>query len=136
MKFIKTVLIVCLVIFSTFTAFSYTLPGEMSISLKKEINCSASEVFVLINSFKNWPIWSPWQEKEPHIQLRISGKESGKGAIFEWKGRDGKGRMEILEAIADKSIQYTMELRFRTKFKGNFIFTPKEKRKNRSRLAA
>ena len=64
------------------------------------IRASAQKTFALVNDFRNFGRWSPWESLDPKMQRTISGPTSGPGAVYEWDGnrKAGAGRMEIVEA--------------------------------------
>lgn len=61
------------------------------------IPADVATVHALINSFHEWPAWSPWEDVDPALQRTYSGPESGAGAQYSWVGnrKAGKGSMTI-----------------------------------------
>ena len=57
-------------------------------------------VHALIEDFREWRRWSPWEEVDPDLRREYSGPDSGPGARYAWEGnrKAGKGDMEILDA--------------------------------------
>ena len=63
------------------------------------IKAPAEKVFPLVNDFRNWTAWSPWETIDPQLQRNYGGADNGKGATYGWQGKKaGIGRMEIIEA--------------------------------------
>jgi uncharacterized protein YndB with AHSA1/START domain len=64
------------------------------------INAPADRIFAVLNDFRQWGGWSPWEHKDPDMKRTYGGPERGKGATYGWEGDKnvGTGRMEILEA--------------------------------------
>ncbi len=87
-------------------------PDDFVIARSATIGAPASRVFSLINDFRAWSLWSPWEKLDPQMNRTHSGSSSGVGAVYEWDGNKkvGKGRMEIVEAEADSKI--ALDLRF------------------------
>lgn len=54
----------------------------------------------LINDFRKWRSWSPWEDLDPALQRDYSGSDSGVGAHYAWSGnrKAGRGRMEITQS--------------------------------------
>jgi hypothetical protein len=54
----------------------------------------------LIDDFKRWSDWSPWEKIDPALKRTHSGATSGRGAVYEWAGNKdvGSGRMEITDS--------------------------------------
>lgn len=53
-----------------------------------------------INDLRAWAHWSPYEAKDPDIQLEYGGAPRGVGAWSAWNGDNnvGEGRMEIVES--------------------------------------
>ena len=81
-------------------------PNTFRIERSIDINAPADKIFPLINDYKNWGSWSPYEQVDPAMQRTFSGAPSGKGSVYEWTGNKniGHGRMEILEATPASKI--------------------------------
>jgi carbon monoxide dehydrogenase subunit G len=107
--------------------YAATKPNTISYTRSARINAPPEKITPLINDFKTWPVWSPWEKKDPNLKRTFSGSASGVGAVYAWEGNKnvGSGRMEILESTP-KNIR--IKLDFITPFKANntadFTFTP------------
>lgn len=57
-------------------------------------------VHALVNDFREWPQWSPWEGLDPDLERTYTGPERGVGAHYEWDGnkKAGHGTMEIIES--------------------------------------
>lgn len=77
-----------------------TKPDTFRIERRAVINAPPEKVFALINDFHAWPLWSPWEKRDPNLKRQHSGAPAGKGAIYAWEGNRnvGKGQMEIIES--------------------------------------
>lgn len=64
------------------------------------IDAPPQVVYDEVADFRQWIIWSPWEQLDPHQQRTYSGAESGQGAAYAWSGnrKAGQGTMEITEA--------------------------------------
>ncbi|GAB4098462.1 SRPBCC family protein [Sinomonas halotolerans] len=64
-------------------------------------------VFPLVNSFREWAKWSPWEGMDASMERSYSGPEAGVGAVYSWKGnrKVGAGSMQILESEAPNSVR-------------------------------
>jgi carbon monoxide dehydrogenase subunit G len=107
--------------------YAATKPNTVSYTRSASINAPPEKITPLINDFRTWPVWSPWEKKDPNLKRTFSGSASGVGAVYAWEGNKnvGSGRMEILESTP-KNIR--IKLDFITPFKANntadFTFTP------------
>jgi hypothetical protein len=96
-----------------------TKPDTFRVQRTASIKAPAEKIFPLINDFRRWGGWSPWEYKDPAMKRTYSGAASGKGAVYAWDGNKnvGSGRMEILEASAPSKI--VIKLDFIKPFEGH-----------------
>jgi uncharacterized protein YndB with AHSA1/START domain len=96
-----------------------TKPSTLRVQRSVSIKASAETIYPLINDFRQWRSWSPYENKDPAMKRTYSGAERGKGAVYGWDGDKnvGSGRMEILEASAPQKI--VIKLDFFTPFEGH-----------------
>ena len=81
-------------------------PHTFTVRRATTIKATPAAIFPLINDFRAWPTWSPYEHKAPKMQRRLSGAEVGVGAIYEWTGDKnvGQGRMEIIDSTAPSTV--------------------------------
>lgn len=80
-------------------------PDMFRIERSATINAPPERIFPLIEDFRHWGSWSPYEKRDPAMTRTHSGAQSGKGAVYEWAGKKaGVGRMEILEAPAPSKV--------------------------------
>lgn len=107
---------------------AWNKPDSFRIERQITINAPPEQIFPLINDFRAWPRWSPWEHKDPALKRRYSGAATGQGAVYEWEGNKnvGKGRMEITESQPPSKI--VIDLHFISPFEANniaeFTLTP------------
>ena len=72
-------------------------PDVFRVQRVASIKAPPEKVFALINDFKRWDAWSPWEKKDPAMKRSFSAVTSGKGASYAWEGNKdvGQGSMEI-----------------------------------------
>ena len=92
-------------------AYAASRPDEFRIERRARINATPDKIFPLLNDFKRWSVWSPWEKLDPNLTRRYSGAENGQGAIYEWEGNKkvGKGRMEIRKVVPASSVVITLD---------------------------
>ena len=80
------------------------------------IDADPATVHALIDDFREWQSWSPWEGLDPDMERTFSGAESGVGAHYAWRGnkKAGAGSMEITRS-APEGID--IDLRFLKPFK-------------------
>ena len=126
-----TVLFVFVVAVAGLLAYASTRPPTFRIERSIRIGAPIVQVAELIDDFREWQKWSPWEQIDPTLRRKFSGAEAGVGAVYEWTGdgKAGAGRMEITEmrAGAERG-RITIKLDFLKPFKASntaeFVMTP------------
>ena len=74
-----------------------TRPSTFSVTRSAVIAAPPERPFALVNDFRAWPKWSPWEKKDPQMKRTIGGPPDGVGATYAWTGDKnvGEGRMTI-----------------------------------------
>lgn len=103
---IKQLLFVLVVIVAVLCLVASRKPNAFRVERSIVIKASAERVFALINDFRNFAVWSPWEKLDPNMSRSITGAATGKGAVYEWAGnmKAGAGRMEITESQPSSKI--------------------------------
>jgi uncharacterized protein YndB with AHSA1/START domain len=105
-------------------------PDEFSVRRSIDIAAPAETIFPLINDFRAWPRWSPWEKLDPALKRTLSGATAGEGSIYEWEGdrKVGAGRMEITESVPSSRVdlKLTFLRPFRADNRATFTITPVE----------
>ncbi len=108
--------------------FATTKPDTFSVQRSATIQAPPEKVFAVLNDFKRWPDWSPWEKLDPAMKRTLGGAPAGKGATYAWEGngKAGAGRMEIVESTPASKIG--IQLDFIKPFEGHnttvFALTP------------
>ncbi len=91
-----------------------TQPDTFRIERTITIDAPPERIFPLVNDFRGWALWSPWENRDPGMQRTHSGADSGVGAVYEWSGNGevGSGRMEIIQSVPDSRV--AIDLHFLT----------------------
>jgi hypothetical protein len=83
---LKRIALVFLLVIVAVLGYAATLPDTFQIERSATINAPSEKIFPLINDFRQWRAWSPWENLDPALQRTFSGPESGVGAVYEWAG--------------------------------------------------
>ena len=124
---IAIILAVFIVIVVALLGYAATKPDTIHYARSTRINAPPEKIAPLIDDFRKWPVWSPWEKRDPELKRTFSGNSSGAGSVYAWDGNRnvGSGRMEILESTL-RNIR--IKLDFLTPFKASntadFTFTP------------
>ena len=81
-----------------FFAIGLVLPDTAHVQRTVKIQAPASQVFALVNGFRQFDKWSPWAGLDPQMKVQFSGPLYGVGAHYEWQGNKavGGGTQEIV----------------------------------------
>ena len=92
--------------------FAATKPGVFKVERKTAIKAPPEKVFALINDFKAWGVWSPWETKDPAMKRSFGKLTAGKGATYAWEGNKavGQGTMEMTRSTP--SVRILIDLNF------------------------
>ena len=121
LKFIGIIVVVLLIAVAAVLLYAATKPDMLRVQRALYIKAPPEKIFALINDFRGWGAWSPYEKKDPAMKRTFSGAASGKGAVYEWDGDKnvGKGRMEIIDASPPGKI--VIKLDFISPFEGHNI---------------
>jgi uncharacterized protein YndB with AHSA1/START domain len=119
LKTIATIAVVLAIAVAIVLILAATKPNTFSVQRAAIVKAPPETIFPLINDFRKWGTWSPYEHKDPAMKRTFSGTASGKGAVYAWDGDKnvGTGRMEILEASAPSKI--VIKLDFYTPFEAH-----------------
>lgn len=108
---LKTIAIVIVVIIVGILIYAATKPDIFRVQRSASITAPAEKVFSLINDFKAWGAWSPWEKKDPAMKRTFGAVTSGKGARYAWEGNKevGQGSMEITESVPSSKIALKLD---------------------------
>ena len=86
-------------------------PGAFRITRSARLSAPAAELFAVVNDFRRWKAWSPWEGLDPALKRNYSGSSAGAGAIYSWAGNSqaGEGLMTILESQPNDFIRIRLE---------------------------
>ena len=108
---LKTIAIVVAVLIAGILIFATTKPDTFRVQRSADIKAPPAKVFTLINDFKAWGAWSPWEKKDPAMMRTFGAVTSGKGAQYAWDGDKnvGQGSMEITESTPPSKIALKLD---------------------------
>jgi uncharacterized protein YndB with AHSA1/START domain len=118
---LKIIAIVIVVLIAVALGLAATKPDTFRVQRVATIKAPPAKVFALLDDFRQWGQWSPWEKLDPDLKRTFSGPASGKGAAYEWVGNNkvGAGRMEITEPAPPSKL--VIKLDFIKPFEGHNI---------------
>ncbi len=126
---LTTLIVIAVLVILGVLGFAASKPGTFRVARQAVINAPPDKVLSLLQDFREWTKWSPWEKLDPNLNRTLSGATSGKGAIYQWSGNKkvGQGRMEILSVTPS---QVDIDLEFMAPWKARnktvFNLTPRD----------
>jgi carbon monoxide dehydrogenase subunit G len=108
----EIVVIAVVVVIAAVLIFAATRPDSFGVERSTSIGAAPDKIFPLINDFKSWSAWSPYEKKDPAMKRTYSGATSGKSAVYEWDGNSqvGKGRIEIIDTTPPSRVTIRLDM--------------------------
>jgi effector-binding domain-containing protein/ribosome-associated toxin RatA of RatAB toxin-antitoxin module len=118
MKILKYVFFLILITCIAGAIYIAVQPSSYSFERSKVIEAPKELVFDMVNTYKEWPNFSPWLEQDKKATLTYNSIEKGKNSSYTWNGEIlGEGKMTTVEAYEFDSI--TQKLEFIKPFESN-----------------
>jgi uncharacterized protein YndB with AHSA1/START domain len=116
---IKAFAVVLVLAVAGVLGFAATRPGFFTVERTASIQAAPEKVFPLIEDFRRWREWSPYENLDPNMKRTLAGAEKGVGAVYSWDGdrKAGAGRMEITDAPSP--VRVTIKLDFTRPFESS-----------------
>ncbi len=84
------------------------LPSKTQVERSSLIHATPSAVFMYLNDFRKFNLWSPWAKLDPNTQYTFSGPDQGVDAKMEWRSEHrnvGNGQQQIIVSQPDRRVQ-------------------------------
>ena len=101
--------------------------ADFSLSRSTRIQAEPARVHALLDDFREWKRWSPWEGLDPALKREFTGPDHGVGSTYHWSGnkKAGEGEMRITDSTPSSVV---VDLRFLKPFKATnvtaFTLTP------------
>jgi hypothetical protein len=128
LKTLAIIAVIVVVVIAGILIYAATKPDTFRVQRTASIKAPPDKIYALIADLKAWPVWSPYEKKDPAMKRSFGAVTAGKGATYAWEGNKdvGQGSMEILESSPQKIL---IKLDFLKPFEahnmGEFILVPK-----------
>ena len=108
---IRMLAVVAAITLAAILALAAFKPDEFRVQRSTTINAPAAKVFPLIDDFRRWTAWSPFEKMDPTMRRTYGATTAGKGATYAWEGdgKAGAGRMEIAESTAPSRVGIVLD---------------------------
>jgi uncharacterized protein YndB with AHSA1/START domain len=87
------------------------LPAKYGAQRSIVVSAPPEKIQALVDSPKQWVRWSPWNARDPNMNITFSGPERGTGAKWSWISKsEGNGAMEINAIVPMNKLKYTLTM--------------------------
>ncbi|MCY1019311.1 SRPBCC family protein [Pyxidicoccus sp. MSG2] len=108
---LKKLGIAAAILVAALVVYISTRPDRFYVERSVQLSAPADATFALINEFRQWQQWSPYEKLDPNLARTFEGPASGPGAVYAYKGdrNIGEGRMTILESRPGELVSIKLE---------------------------
>lgn len=112
LKVIGVVFGLLLVALAGLLLYATTKPDVFLIQRSITINAPPEKIFPLIDDFRQWPAWSPYERKDPAMKRTYGALSRGKDAVYEWEGNGnvGSGRITITDVARPSLVRLNLDM--------------------------
>lgn len=126
MKSLKYIFFFLLILIIGTAIYISVQPNNYEVTRSRTINVAPPVVYNNVIDFKNWEDWSSWKEKDPTTTFSYSDQTAEIGGSFSWVDKNGTGKMKVLSATPNVSIEQEMQFDDFEPSKVNWTFEPSE----------
>ncbi|HEX4823815.1 MAG TPA: SRPBCC family protein [Candidatus Polarisedimenticolaceae bacterium] len=111
MSILKKLVLALVILVVVLAGVGMLLPRMVHVERQVTIGAPQATVYALIDGFRPFPKWSPWQHKDPNMKVTLEGPEFGVGAKQSWTGDPktvGTGTQEVVEAKAPELVVWKL----------------------------
>lgn len=109
MRLIKILLVLLLLIAAVLFGGGMLLSPKFSVTRSIEVQAAPAAVYARVADPREWRHWSPWNRRDPVMQMSFSGAASGAGAGWAWRSQtQGNGRMAFVAAEPPHELAYEL----------------------------
>lgn len=108
---LKKILIILVLALGVFAGVAAIQPDDFRVTRTAAINAPVEKLFTLVNTQKQWNLWSPWAKLDPNATFTFEGPEAGVGAVSKWSGNweVGEGMSTITESRPNEFVKFRLD---------------------------
>lgn len=106
----------------------FLLPSTVHVERTIVINAAPADLFPLVSDLSEWQAWSPWTQKDPEMEMVLSG--SGVGQTMRWRSENpqvGQGMQEITTSESPTYLKTHLDFDGQGNADAAFTLTPENK---------
>ena len=96
--------------------------SDFSLTRGPRVHADTATVHALVDDFREWRKWSPWEGLDPDLRRDYTGPLRGVGSTYRWSGnrKAGEGEMRIRESTPTSVV---VDLEFLKPFRASNVTT-------------
>jgi uncharacterized protein YndB with AHSA1/START domain len=108
---LRMIAVVVAIAAAALLALAAMQPDMFRVQRSTTIAAPAARVFPLIDDFRRWTAWSPFETMDPTMRRTYGPTTAGTGATYAWEGegRSGAGRMTIVDSTPPSRVGIVLE---------------------------
>ncbi len=108
---LKKILLGLLALLIVLVGVSYLFPRKITVTRTAQLASSPDIIFPLVETPTEWPKWSPWNKRDPNMQITFSGPPAGQGAKWVWTSQsEGDGEMVITKSVPSVVMDFELTI--------------------------
>lgn len=111
-KAIRFAIVLIIIILALVLIAGLFAPTDVVVTRSVVIKAPRASAMDQITRFKNWPAWSPWQEKDTAMKVVYNGEDGQVGSGYHWNGDEkkvGEGEMKNT-GLTDSSMKFDIDI--------------------------
>lgn len=111
MKALKRMGLGFLVTLVSLFVISLFLPSERRVERSLVMEVTPEEAYAMVSDLEKWPLWMPWLQYDPNMEITYGEITQGAGATYSWSSKEenvGAGSMSIDEVVPNESMVTTI----------------------------
>jgi len=114
------------VILTAIITLPFALPASKTVERSAIINADRETLYAMIASPKAYQKFNPYRDTDPNLKIEYMEIESGIGAGFSFKGKEGQGTQTVTALEENKKVTMLIDLGSLGKPVQTFTLTPTE----------
>ncbi len=108
---LKKILIGVVALLILLVGVSYLFPRHITVTRTAQLASAPDVIFPLVETPAEWPKWSPWNKRDPNMQITFSGPPAGQGAKWAWTSEsEGDGEMVITKSVPSVVMDFELTI--------------------------
>ena len=125
MRYLRIAALLAAVLLATLAVLASMQPDVFRVQRSTTIAAPADKVYALVEDFRRWSAWSPFETMDPTMRRTFGTPAAGKGATYAWagEGKAGAGNMTIVDSTPSSKVGIALDFERPMKDHADVAFT-------------